>query len=179
VITVIDYESNEEVLFFRSSEIDTIELAHLVHDIVMLYRPSLVAPERNGLGLVVIKELEALQTPGLYREVPILTKLGEVEKLGKVGWVTTSVNKAMMIQELEEAIRKGWHRVASQEFLNEARVYQSMGGGKYSAPYGFHDDTIMSRAIALQLRKHMNQISVDGPLVVKRGPRVKSRRKRV
>jgi hypothetical protein len=164
VVTVIDYESNEEVAFL-AGRWDVFKLSDMVNALAR-YFPGVWAVERNGLGLACCLKLQELGTPGLYREEKLLTKPGEVSLPGKIGWTTTSNNKALMIAELEENLRMGYHRVATQEFLDEARVFEDLGDGRYSAPSRFLDDTIMSRAIAIQMRKYMSRHSYNGPRVI-------------
>jgi hypothetical protein len=165
-VTVID-EQNVEVLSLRGRW-DVFKTAEMVHKLALEY-PGVVGIERNGLGIAVIKKCEELGTPGLYRESPILQKLGEALRPGKHGWITTPSSKPMIIMQLEEHLRQGWHQVASPGFLDEARVYQNLGGGQFGAPPGFHDDRVMARAIAIEMRKHMDQAPSMGPRVIHHG----------
>jgi hypothetical protein len=167
-ITLIDWEANWEVLHL-SGRWPVNRQAEIVDAIARFYDPCVVGIERNGIGVAVIKKCEELGTPGLFREVKVLRKLGEPETPGKHGWVTSKANKDVLIQTLEEHLRMGYHRVASKFFTAQALVYQNFGGGKYGAPSGFHDDAVMSRAIALQMRNHINQAPTVGPRVIRRG----------
>jgi len=168
-ITIVDWEANTEVLHLNGRwRVD--RQGEMINALARFYTPSVVGIERNGIGVAVIKKCEDLSTPGLYRDTPLLRKPGEPERPGKYGWVTSGFNKSVMLEDLEEALRMGYHRVASQKFIDQATVFQYLGGDKYGAPRGFFDDAVMSRAIALQMRKHIRQAPVVGSRVSKRSP---------
>lgn len=173
-ITVIDAEANEEVASL-DGRWDLTKQATLVDALARQY-PGVVGIERNSLGIAVIKKCEELGTPGLFREQPVLRRLGEAPLLGKHGWHTNVSTKPLMLEELEEHLRQGYHTFASKLFLQQARVFEKYPSGQYSAPNGFHDDAVMAKAIAIQMRKYLSQAAREGPRVVKRGARIRDLR---
>lgn len=112
------------------------------------YNEALIGVERNNHGHAVILQLRNLDYPNVYRH-------RDYDATGKAalkaGWPTTSKTKPIMIDDLEKALRLGEVHVASPETLEEMRVYQYEDSGSTNAPEGYHDDRVMSLAIAWQL----------------------------
>jgi hypothetical protein len=72
----------------------------------------------------------------------------------RVGWVTSSKSKPIMVDELEMALREREVLVSWQETLEQLMVFEYKDGGSHSgAPSGYHDDEVMALAIAWQMRK--------------------------
>ena len=172
-INVVDAEANEQVAFLNGRW-DITKQATLVDALARQY-PGVVGIERNSLGIAVIKKCEELGTPGLFRETPVLRRLGELPILGKHGWHTNISTKPLMLEELEEHLRQGYYSFASKLFLQQAQVFEKYPSGQYSAPRGFRDDSVIATAISLQMRKYLSQAAYEGPRVVKRGPRIRER----
>lgn len=115
--------------------------------------PGIVGVEKNGPGGMVILELERLgYSPRLYRH-------REWDERGRkktrVGWVTSTKSKPLMIGELEAALRTGAIHLSDSPTLEELRIYEyTDSAAQYtSAPTGFHDDRVIALAIAWQMRK--------------------------
>jgi hypothetical protein len=104
--------------------------------------PGIVGVERNNHGHALLLRLRQLGTPGIYRHDD-----------GRDGWITSGKTKALMIDELEEAVRNETVRIGDLTALQEMRNYQYNDNGSTSAPSGQHDDHVMARAIAWQMRK--------------------------
>jgi hypothetical protein len=140
VHVVFDRDKGEEVFCQRGKwPIDV--FAKKVDEIARKY-PGIVGVERNNHGHALLLRLRQLGTPGLYRHDD-----------GRDGWITSGKTKTMMIDELEEAVRNESVRIGDLTALEEMRNYQYKDDGGSSAPSGQHDDHVMARAIAWQMRK--------------------------
>lgn len=128
------------------------EFAVLLDRVARMY-PGLYGIERNNHGLAVIVTSRRLGTPGLYRERSVLNKQGIVIEPGKLGWVTSPTTKPLMIDELEQSLRTFGVRLSDALAIPELTFYQNLADGSTGAPPGNWDDRVISRAIAVQMRK--------------------------
>ncbi len=119
--------------------------------------PGIIGIEKNGPGGMALLELERLGFSGrLYRH-------REWDERGRkktrLGWVTSTKSKPIMVDELEVAIRKRDLLLSDQTTLDEARVMTyNEGAGHSGAPAGYHDDHVMALAVAWQMRKSAGQV---------------------
>jgi hypothetical protein len=81
-----------------------------------------------------------------------LNKLRELGVAAKE-WNTTSVNRPVMLTELEEAYRTGAVVETYLEAEREARNLQYDSNNRADHPAGKHDDRVFARAIALQVSR--------------------------
>lgn len=68
-----------------------------------------------------------------------------------VGFHTNRSTKALLIGGLIEAVREGAYIERDNEACNELMVYEQRPNGSYGAKDGYHDDILMTRAIALHV----------------------------
>lgn len=68
-----------------------------------------------------------------------------------VGFHTNRSTKALLIGGLIEAVREGAYIERDNEACNELMVYEQRPNGSYAAKDGYHDDILMTRAIALHV----------------------------
>lgn len=138
-------------------------------DIIARIYPGIWGVERNNHGIATILKLQELGTPGLFREKPIQSKPGERPEPGKVGWTTSSVSKPLMIDGLEEALRCNHLILRDELAFPELTFYQTKKDGSTGAPSGQWDDRVISRAIAVQMLRHLpakwgdEKSDFDGP----------------
>ena len=132
------------------------EFAARIDAVARVY-PGVYGIERNNHGLAVLLALKRLGTPGLFRERPVLGKAGQVLEPGRPGWLTTSVTKPLMIDELEQALRLWRVELRDERAIPELVFYQTLKDGSTGAPAGQWDDRVMSRAVAVQMLKHPAQ----------------------
>lgn len=66
-----------------------------------------------------------------------------------VGFHTNRATKALLIGGLIEAVREGSYIERDNEACNELAVYEQRANGSFGAKSGYHDDILMTRAIAL------------------------------
>lgn len=144
VHAVFDRDTGEEVFCQRGRwPIDA--ASSKVHEVAKKY-PGIVGVERNNHGHAMLLRLRQLGTPGIYRHDD-----------GKDGWLTSSRTKTVMIDDFEEAVRNEVVKVGDLQALDEMRDYQYNDNGSTSAPAGSHDDHVMARAIAWQMRKRSSR----------------------
>ena len=70
----------------------------------------------------------------------------------RAGWLTTSKSKPVMIDALEESLRKGEVKLASETLFNELMIYSYSDDGTTGAQDGFFDDLATALAIAWAIR---------------------------
>ncbi len=153
-LTVFDADAEE-----RPTEVLTLhghwepdQFAALIAAVARLY-PGVYGIERNNHGLATLIACRRLGMRGVYAERPLLNAAGREVEPGKPGWLTTSVTKPLMIDELEQSLRTFGVRLSDAAAISELVFYQTQKNGATGAPSGQFDDRVMSRAIAVQMRK--------------------------
>jgi len=118
------------------------------------YNTALLGVERNNHGYAVLVKLREGSNgtrpyPNLYRH----HDRDGARASAKLGWLTNARTKPLMIDGLEEALRKRLVTLHSKVLVEELAAYQYRGNGSTSAPAGLHDDLVVALAIAWQVRK--------------------------
>lgn len=152
-LDVLDAESHETVLTLHGHWPPDDFAVH-IDAIARIYR-GVYGVERNNHGHAVLVTLKALKTPGIYRSRPVLTPKGVVAEEGRLGWLTDSTTKPLMIDELAEALRKFGIILRDKLKHAELSYFQTDAQGRAGAPEGHFDDRVISLAIAWQMRKHL------------------------
>jgi hypothetical protein len=135
--SVIDRETWEEVASLNGRwEPD--EYARYLMALGSAFNNAPVAVERNNHGHAVLATMKLAGSP--------LVGLGHDER---PGWLTNAQTKPQMIDLMATALRDGLVKVRTAAALDELKIYRINNDGSTSAPSGFHDDRVMSRAIAL------------------------------
>jgi len=151
-------------------KISTDKLADLLNELGRTYNNALVAPESNDIGLAVTNKLQSLNYPNLYYSTKILKEKGKrTPKKEKVpGWLTTSRNRPVIIDELEQDIRNDDIIVKDPFFTREAYTFIydetnkpiALGKNKRSSgdsgeldEVSYTDDAIIGKAITNFIRK--------------------------
>ena len=150
VADVIRVKDMKTVARFRSQLIDPDQFAHVLDKLGRFYNWALIGPEVNNHGLAVIQRLRDLFYSNLYKREGGLDEVFETPT-SKFGWKTTTITKPLAIDYLAEAIREGLVKDEDIVFIEEAFSYVRDEKGRTNAEEGTHDDTIMAKAIALQL----------------------------
>jgi hypothetical protein len=73
------------------------------------------------------------------------------QSTSKMGWLTNRKTKPLMIDELAKALRDNDIIDYDVTFIRECMTYVRDDRGLTNAQEGQHDDTVMAKAIALQL----------------------------
>lgn len=134
VITIIDTDLNEVVFIDRFNTIKYHVQRARLGKIYDTFKPYKVTVETNSIG---ITNLEQLQLEGIPAE----------------GFTTTKTSKPRIIEKLQLAFEKETLQILNDPILvNELEAFQMKytdnGHTAYSAPSGFHDDCVISLAIA-------------------------------
>lgn len=109
-----------------------------------------IAPERNNHGHAFLSSAKSQSWYGdIYMDKNIDT-VSEKPK-NKLGWLTSAVSRPLMLDEHNEAVRKG-HIEVDQALLTEMMTFFHING-KPEAISPNHDDCIIADAICWQMRK--------------------------
>lgn len=141
--SVICVQKMEEVAFYRG-QCPPFQFAKKLEEICKTFstggKTPLLAVESNNHGHAVLLELrEHLRYPNLYWA-----------KKDRVGWVTTSITRPIMVDQCIESIQEGYVTVHSRETLREITTLVTIRG-KIQAADKKHDDSFMATAIAVQM----------------------------
>ena len=134
VFSVIDASTPKATVIYEYASTEPIDIFwQKIAKIIRRFKMT-VGVEKNGVGVAHINQAKLLRLP-------------------IVEWQTTGANKPVMITDLEEAYRKQWLIETYPEAVDEAHNMIYTKNNSPEAPHGKHDDRIMSRAIAWQMRK--------------------------
>lgn len=151
---VINRKNGEHVATLRSNRMNPDVFGQKLDMLGRWYFDARIAVERKSTGIVVIRALERLRYPSLYRHVEL--RHGNVSVADEAGWPTTGQTKPEMIGNMQEALRTGSFFTHSATLINEIRTYvYAPHGAKLvaeAAPKAY-DDELMAAMIAEQLRR--------------------------
>lgn len=150
VADVIRMSDMKTVAKFRSQLVDPDQFAHVLDKLGRFYNWALLGPEVNNHGLAVVQRLRDLFYSNIYKREKGMDEVFETPT-SKFGWKTTMTTKPLAIDYLAEAIREGLVKDEDIVFIEEAFSYVRDERGRTNAEDGCHDDTVMAKAIALQL----------------------------
>lgn len=140
--------------------IDPDQFGHALDKLGRFYNFALMGVEINNHGLAVVQRLRDLFYTNLYRREKGLDERFE-ESTSKLGWKTDMRTKPLAIDYLVEAIREGYVIDYDIVFVEEAFSYVRDDNGRTNAEEGDHDDTVMAKAIALQMYEWSNNNKAD------------------
>lgn len=152
----------------------------LLGDVGEKYNWAKIAPETNDIGMAVTMYLQDEGYPNLYYSTKLLRKKGksrpETEQVP--GWLTTTKNRSVIIEDLEKDIREDNIIVKDPFFIQEAYtfIYDGVGRpvamGKHNQKSSvdidlegetYSDDSIFGKAIANRIRKGVNRDTIVLP----------------
>lgn len=165
-------DSNGEEAAVFKGRIPVERYAKILGNLGKEFNWATIAPETNDIGLAVTTLLQTEGYPQLYYHKKLLKKKGksrpEVEQYP--GWITTSKNRSLIIDGLEEDIRKDNITIKDPFFVQEAYtfIYDSIGRpvamGKHNRnnqtsdidmdEETYSDDSIFGKAIYNHVRKN-------------------------
>ena len=171
----------DEVACYKG-KISTTEFAKILIEYGYKYNTACIAPEVNDVGLSVVSDIQKAGYPNLYYSTKILkkkkAKRPEVEKVP--GWLTTSKNRPVIIDELEQDIRNDDVEIKDPFFVQEAYTFIydetnkpiALGKGRRSSSgeeeggledETYTDDAILAKAITNFIRKGPVKTTVRPP----------------
>lgn len=175
--TVMDHSGEEHACFKGRIALD--KFGKFLGDIGEYYNYACLAPETNDVGMAVTSHLQSEGYPNLYYTKKILRKRKkhrpETEDIP--GWLTTTKNRSLIIENLETDIREDNIIVKDPFFTQEAYTFIYDGAGRPVAMgksnsknssvdidlegTTYADDSIFGKAITNHIRKnHERRISV-------------------
>lgn len=114
------------------------------------YNTALVGVESNNHGLTTLQRVRDKFYRNLYMRKRGAEELFEMST-SKMGWRTDRKTKPLMIDDLAKAIRDGDIIDYDITFIRECMTYVRDDRGMTNAQEGQHDDTVIAKAIALQM----------------------------
>lgn len=165
--SIMDRDGDEVGCF--KGKISTRQLSELLNEWGKKFNNALLAPESNDIGLAVTSDLQTMNYPNLYYSTKILRRKGknrpETEDIP--GWLTTSKNRPVIIDELEQDIREDNVFIRDPFFIHEAYTFiydasnRPVAFGKNrknkdsdeDEGLTYTDDSIMAKAITNFIRK--------------------------
>lgn len=149
VADVIDTATLKTVAKWRG-HCDPDQFGFILDRLGRFYNYALMGVEINNHGLAVVQRLRDLFYTNLYRREKGIDERFE-EATSKLGWKTDMRTKPLMIDHLAEAIRERLITDYDIVFADEAQSYVLDDNGRTNAEEGSFDDTVMAKAIALQM----------------------------
>lgn len=150
VIEVLNAQTGEQVAEFASNYTPPDKLAYLAIEIGHMYNNALLVPESNNHGHAVIQILKPKYYNVYRRKV-----MDNVTHLTQdvIGWNTSAMNKPLLVDNLEEAVREHTTTVNSEETLKEMKIFvqtDEQGKHGYGAEGSGKDDRVIAYGLAIQ-----------------------------
>ena len=169
----MDPNGEEHVIF--KGKIPLNQFAKLLGSTGEKYNYATLAPETNDIGMAVTTLLQDEGYPNLYYSTKLLKEKhkGKPKEEKVPGWLTTTKNRSVIIENLEKDIREDTCIIKDPFFVQEAYtfIYDSTGRpvarGKHRNNTSsvdldlegecYSDDSIFAKAITNHIRKHINR----------------------
>lgn len=153
VIQILDRSTWTQAAVYRS-QLPPDLLGKKAFTLGVWYNCALAAPEVNGPGLVTTLGLRDLGYPNIVHRAAINIEAGEVKEYDELGWHTNAKTKPLLISTLESALREILVVVKDRQTLDEIKHFirqdiTQAGYIVYAAAPGYHDDCVISLAIAI------------------------------
>lgn len=130
-------------------------IAAFYNNALLVFESNSLETEGNDPGCDTLFPLSKLKHvyPNLYRR----RRLGQVSDAleKRIGFHTNRATKSLIITNLIAAVRDGGYVERCDEACNELTTYELKPNGSYGAKAGYHDDILMTRAIALYVASEM------------------------
>ena len=166
--TIYDRQGEEWGVFKKKIPVG--KFADLLMNTGKTWNNAQLAPESNDIGLAVTTKIEEAGYRNLFYATAFLRKKGKKRTETKEipGWYTTSKNRPVIIDGLEEDIRLNNITVKDPYFIQEAYTFiyddrnKPIAMGKnskgsdaddLSEEADYNDDSILGKAISNQIRK--------------------------
>jgi len=165
--TIMDRKGNEMGCFKGKINVD--RFSGIMLEYGAKFNNAVLAPESNDIGLAVTSKIQSEGYPNLYYSTKLLRKKGkrkpEIEAIP--GWLTTTKNRPVIIDELEEDLRNDVIDIKDPFFVQEAYTFIYDGANRPVAlgknksvrsdddmeSQVYSDDAIMAKAITNHVRK--------------------------
>lgn len=153
-ITVLDWETGEEVCHIWGRLGTDLVTKNLIHLMVM-YPNILIGIEDSKHGQTVLSNLltyEKVPRKYIYHYTDWDQRIKR--SYLRPGWSTNEKSRPVMLDDWKNAVEMGHARIHDKDQLDEHLTFTVGKDGKPQAQTGACDDTVISGAIAWQMRKH-------------------------
>lgn len=166
-IAIIDFNTGEVVLTYRSNDIDPVLFAHEIKKAALMYGGCIAAPEANSVGQTTCVTLNSIYTNVYTQEREGST---EVVRTNKLGWLTTGLSKPRMMYELSDAMTDELVIIYDEAVLNEMKRMNKEDTLQVTTPTSAdssekkqtrHFDLLIAVAIAYQMRAYAKRGLAD------------------
>jgi hypothetical protein len=155
-IVVIDLNTGETVMTYKSNTIDPVTFAHDIKKAALMYGGCIAAPESNNVGQTTCVVLNTIYT-NIYTQV----REGQLETVhtSKLGWLTTQLSKPRMMYELSEAIDDDLVHLLDEGIVIEAKTFNKEDSLEVNTTEKTtrHFDLLIATAIAWQMRTYVTR----------------------
>jgi hypothetical protein len=174
--TIMDRYGEEAGCFKGKLPVD--KFADLMMEIGKKFNMATLAPETNDVGLAVTTRIQSKGYQNLYYSQKLLRKKGkrkaEIENVP--GWLTTSKNRSVIIDQLENDVRNNDVEIKDPFFVQEAYTFiydegnrpVALGKGRKASgddedDATYTDDAILGKAITNFIRKGKLKTTIIPP----------------
>ncbi len=133
---------DHDILGWRAAAI-----ARWYHNALLIVESNSLEASASGHSQYILEELN-----GVYRNMYVRRRRESVRSGSHapvVGFHTNVATKSMIITSLIARVRECGYVERDSGACNEMAVYEQDASGRYGAKKGYHDDVLMTRAIAL------------------------------
>lgn len=148
-ISIFDSDG-QQVASFYHNKIAVYQFARIINDLGRFYNQAFLVVERNSYGLPLLERLrKEYEYLNIYKQKTFDQQSGK--KKMRLGWMTTSVNKGIMISDLKENFELGMLKINCKETLEQMQIFIDTDG-KLGNKGGStkHDDCVIATALAVQ-----------------------------
>lgn len=144
-----------EVVAHLHGHIEPGDLAKKTFALGMYYNNALIAPERNGPGLVTVTKLAELYYPNILRTPRmVVTDGGKWVETEEFGFNTNVKTKPLIRDGLRDALRELLVIIPDEQIVDQLSTYvvqntKSEGYVETGAEEGYYDDCVSALMIAL------------------------------
>ena len=154
VTDIYDFESCEQVAQLRV-KLHPERFAMESLKLVKKYNDAFWGIEKQNHGFTVLSVVRKHYRNLFFRVV--VDKKKENKKTEDLGWSTDAKSKPVMIDDLDTMVIDENIKINSPITLNEMMTYVEDEKGITNGQEGCNDDTVISTAIAMQMRKHYKE----------------------
>ena len=150
VAQVLDREMRQVAVW--RGQVTPDEYARVLSALGFYYNMALIAPERNGHGLLVCVRLwKDLNYPNVFMDL----KEGEIadKETLNIGFQTNIASRPLIIDKLRGAVRNREIEIYDRTTLDEMLSFVVNDNGKMQGEQGCNDDCVMALAIAAHIHE--------------------------
>lgn len=147
--TVIDVYDQDalQVAQFRTNKLQPYLIAEILNNIGKWYNKALLVIEKASGGHIILDRMRnTFKYMNIYKHIDYDQR---GKKVKKIGWITSSKTKPILIQDFVECWENNEMFINSVSTLNEMKTYL-YSDGTANGETGTHDDCVIASALALQ-----------------------------